>query len=123
MKKKLLELIVLASVLFSFNGCGLIQKLCHKDEGNSTEVVAGTQNMYQHTVSYVQYQVDSMCVVDGIPEHFEGWIRSSYQDYETNEHITRYMYIKEMNDNYEMVYIVTQKGDIYVVSKRKTVNE
>lgn len=109
-------------MLFSFNGCGLIQKLSHKDN-SGTEVVSGTQNMYQQTVNYVQYQVDSMCVADNLPKDFEGWITSSYQDYETNAYIIRHMYIKEMNDNYEMVYIVTQKGDIYVVSKRKTVNE
>ena len=122
MKKKLFSLIILFSMLFSFDSCGLLQKLSNKGS-DDTEVVVGTQNMYQQTVNYVQYQVDSMCVADNLPKNFEGWISTSYQDYETKVYITRHLYIKEMNDNYEMVYIVTQKGDIFVVSKRKTVNE
>ena len=64
-----------------------------------------------------------MCVADTLPMKFEGWTCRTYTDYETNQYIVRYMYVKELNDNYEMIYIVTPRGDIYVVSKRKVVSE
>lgn len=122
MKNKILGVLFLFMMVCSVNSCGLFKKLSHKNDGNT--VVAGTsQNMYQETHEYVQYQVDSMCVADNLPKDFEGWIGRAYQDYETNEYVIRYIYIKEMNDNYELVYIVTQKGDIFVVSKRKTISE
>lgn len=125
MKNKLFSLIVFVSLLFSFTGCGLLNKIFHKQGNNeNTEIVIGTsQNMYQVTVEYTQHQVDSMCVADGLPETFDDWIRRGYLDYETNTNIVRYMYIKDLNDNYEMIYIVTPRGEIYVVSKRKVVTE
>lgn len=87
-------------------------------------MVAGSiQNMYQTTHEYKQYQLDSMCVADNLPNNLDQWIKRTYQDYETNVYIDRYIYIKEINDSYEMVYIVTQKGDIFVVSKRKASGE
>lgn len=125
MKNKLFTLIVFVSLLFSLTGCGMLNKIFHRQGNNeNTEVVVGTtQNMYQITVEYTQHQVDSMCVADGLPETFDDWIRRGYLDYETNTNIVRYMYIKDLNDNYEMIYIVTPRGEIYVVSKRKVVTE
>ena len=125
MKNRIFSLIVFFSLMFSFTGCGMLNKIFHKDGGNeNTEVVMGTtQNMYQITVEYTPRQVDSMCVADGLPETFDGWIRRAYSDYETNEYIVRYMYIKELNDNFEMIYIVTPRGEMYVVSKRRVVSE
>lgn len=79
--------------------------------------------MYQTTHNYTAFQVDSMCVADALPVDFKGWIRRAYSDYETNEYVIRYMYIKELNDNYEMIYIVTPRGEMFVVSKRKVVTE
>ena len=125
MKNKLFTLIAFVSLLFSLTGCGMLNKIFHRQGNNeNTEVVVGTtQNMYQITVEYTQHQVDSMCVADGLPETFDDWIRRGYLDYETNTNIVRYMYIKDLNDNYEMIYIVTPRGEIYVVSKRKVVTE
>ena len=124
MKNKLLSLIVLFSIIFSFTGCGLLKKVTNKDNGSDTENVIGTtQNMYQVMHEYNARQIDSMCVVDVLPRDLNDWIRRSYNDYETKEYVTRYMYIKELNDNREMIYIVTPRGEIYVVSKRRVVTE
>ena len=111
-------------MLLSFNSCGLIKKLSQNDNGENTTIVAGgTQNMYQSTYEYSQWQLDSLCNADNLPNNLNDWINRGYQDYETDAYITRYMYIKELNDNYEMIYIVTPRGEIYVVSKRKVVTE
>ena len=124
MKDKVISLIIFFSLLFSLTACGTLNKIFHKTDKENTETTFGsTQNMYQTTHEYTMRQIDSMCVVDTLPMKFEGWKSTTYTDYETNQHIVRYMYIKEMNDNCEMIYIVTPRGDIYVVSKRKVVNE
>ena len=124
MKNKLLSLIVLLSIVFSFTGCGMLSKIFHKEGGENTETVLGTtQNMYQIVHDYDARQVDSMCVADILPRNLNDWLRRSYNDYETGEYVTRYMYIKELNDNYEMIYIITPRGEIYVVSKRRVVTE
>lgn len=124
MKNKIFSFIILVSMLLSFNSCGLIKKLSQNDNGENTTIMAGgTQNMYQSTYEYSQWQLDSLCNADNLPNNLNDWINRGYQDYETDAYITRYMYIKELNDNYEMIYIVTPRGEIYVVSKRKVVTE
>jgi hypothetical protein len=124
MKDKILSLIIFFSLLFSFTGCGTLNKIFHKTDKENTETTFGTtQNMYQVTHEYTMHQIDSMCVADVLPMKFEGWTCRTYTDYETNQYIVRYMYVKELNYNYEMIYIVTPRGDIYVVSKRKVVSE
>ena len=124
MKNKIISLLVLFSVLVSFTGCGMLNKIFHRTNQENTEITFGSsQNMYQVTHEYTAYQVDSMCVADTLPGNFDGWIRRAYSDYETNQPIVRYMYIKELNDNYEMIYIVTPRGEMYVVSKRSVVSE
>ena len=124
MKDKILSLIIFFSLLFSFTGCGTLNKIFHKTDKENTETTfSTTQNMYQVTHEYTMHQIDSMCVADMLPMKFEGWTCKTYTDYETNQYIIRYMYIKELNDNYEMIYIVTPRGDIYAVSKRKVVSE
>jgi hypothetical protein len=117
--------VIFLSFLLSLNGCGIIKKLQNRD-GNKEgiEIVVGTApSMYQITTTYNERQLDSMCLADNIPEAFDGWIGRAYQDYETKEYTLRYMYIKELNDNFEMIYIVTPKGELYVVSKRKVISE
>lgn len=124
MKNKFLSFVVLFSVIFSFTGCGMLNKLFHKGANENTETVIGvTQNMYQVVHEYDARQVDSMCVVDVLPRNLNDWISKSYNDFETNEYVVRHMYIKELNDDSELIYIVTERGDIYFVSKRKVVTE
>lgn len=124
MKNRILSFIVFVSLLFSFTGCGMLNRIFHRADKEDTEMTFGSsQNMYQVTHEYSLYQVDSMCVADTLPGNFEGWVRRAYTDYETNEYVIRYMYIKELNDNFEMIYIVTPRGEVYVVSKRKVVTE
>ncbi len=124
MKNKFLTFIIFISVLFSFTGCGVFTKIFHKENKDNTEIVLGAeQNMYQTTYSYSNAQVDSMCVADYLPRNLDEWLKRSYTDYETNQTVARYLYIKELNNNNEMIYIITPKGEIYVVSKRKVVTE
>jgi hypothetical protein len=72
-------------------------------------------------------QLDSLFTADSLPKDFgDGWIRKAYTDYETRTYVIRYMYIKDLSEDYEMIYIVSQKQnspDLFIVSKRKVVTE
>lgn len=123
MKNKFLSLIVLLSVIFSLNGCGLIKKISNKNNSDTEVVMGATQNMYQVMHEYNARQIDSMCVVDALPRDLNEWLSKSFNDYETNEYVVRRMYIKELNNNREMIYLITERGEMYVVSKRSVVTE
>jgi hypothetical protein len=88
------------------------------NQKDGTEIVMG-QGMTMVTNEYDSRQLDSLCNADSLPIIPEGWIRRTYSDYETNEYVIRYMYIKEMTETYELIYIVTIKGDMYIVNKRQ----
>lgn len=122
MKNKLLSILVFFTLLISTSSCGLLGKLSGKDNNqqNGTEIVMG-QGMTMTTNEYDSRQLDSLCNADNLPVIPEGWIRRTYSDYETNEYVVRYMYIKELTETYELIYIVTVKGDMYVVNKRQTI--
>ena len=124
MKKKILSFVTMLAVVMSMAGCGLLGNLFNKPGQDETEITLGTQNMYMKTYNFTVLQLDSLCKADELPVDLtEGWIRRSYKDYETNESVVRYMYIKELNDNYEMIYLVTPEGDRYIVSKRQVISE
>ena len=116
MKKLFLRLLAMLVLLSGLISCGPTNKVVTGSENE--EVVVGNQRMYQENNRYNTRQVDSMCVVDALPRNFEEWIRRTYTDYETNAYVVRYVYLKVINDNYELVYIVTPRGDMYIVSKR-----
>lgn len=120
MKNKLLSILVFFTLLVSTSSCGLLGKLFNNggNQGENTEVVMG-QGMTMVTNEYDSRQLDSLCNADNLPIIPEGWIRRTYSDYETNEYVVRYMYIKELTDIYELIYIVTVKGDMYIVNKRQ----
>lgn len=123
MKNKIITFVVLFSVLFFTTGCGTLNRIFHRNAENTEINLGASQNMYQETHEYNSSQVDSMCVADTLPRTFESWQPWAYLDHETNKYIVRYMYIKEYNDNYEIIYIITPRGDIYIVSKRKVSSE
>ena len=85
--------------------------------------MGATQNMYQVMHEYNARQIDSMCVADALPRDLNEWLSKSFNDYETNEYVVRHMYIKELNNNREMIYLITERGEMYVVSKRSVVTE
>lgn len=123
MKNKIISFLAAFTVLLSVSSCGLLTKILGGGTENSTDVIAG-QSMFMVTHEYSTYQLDSMCVADGLPKNLDqSWISRTYLDYETREYISKYMYIKELNNNYEMIYTVTPKYEMFIVSKREVKEE
>ncbi len=124
MKNKYLKLFIFLSVAFSIASCGLLNKAQHNcNEGNTETALGASQVMTQVINHYSKCQIDSMCVADMLPSKFNGWIKRTYTDYETKTNVTRYMFIKELNEYNEMIYIVTPKGEMFIVAKRKVIVE
>lgn len=109
MKNKIFKFIVVAMLGVSISGCGLFRKTPR--EGDNTA-------MYAQTVMYNARQLDSMCTVDGISANLQDWANMFYYDEETKERIDRYTFVKVMNENEEMVYILTPKDTLYKITKR-----
>lgn len=119
MKNKIPSLLLVLILSFMFTGCGLLNKIFH---GNNPDidVVYGTddQIMKEITHTYTSFQLDSMCVADTLPQNLNEWLGKSYTDSETKKRITRYMYIKQLTDTGELIYIVTPRESLFIVKKR-----
>lgn len=123
MKNKIISFVMGALMLLSVSSCGLLSKVFGGVQENGTDIVAG-QSMFMVTHEYSTYQLDSMCVADGLPKNLDqSWISRTYLDYETRQYVSKYMYIKELNNNYEMIYTVTPKYEMFIVSKREVKEE
>ena len=67
---------------------------------------------------YNEYQLDSICNVEKLPNDLEKWHYSDIYDYETHEKITQYVFIKEYNKKNEIIYIITVADSTYHFTKR-----
>ena len=117
--KKLFAFLVAVSLL---SGCGLIQKISHKDQNNTDiENTLGVSYM-RFTMNKVLgiSQVDSMIVADNLTPLNE-WLYSPIIG-EDRKAISQYMYIKSLEEDNELIYVVTQtKVDtLYKCTKRIT---
>ena len=98
-------------ILFIFLSCGSSYNWYKIGNGDNM------RNEYELYLS--EYQFDSMCVVEGLPNDFDKWLSMPFADYETKVPLYRYMYINRM-DSFEVIYIITKYGDNYELIKRIT---
>lgn len=100
-------------ICVSVASCGWLTKL-PKDNGG----VYGTQMLTSYTMRATNWQIDSICRVDTLP-NIDAWTLSGFKDYETGENIVKRMYIKQTGKN-EIIYIVTGVDEPYLVTRRIT---
>ena len=103
--KKLFAFLVAVSLL---SGCGLIQKISHKNQTDTNvENTLGVSYM-RFTMNKVLgiSQVDSMIVADNLTPLNE-WLYSPIIG-EDRKAISQYMYIKSLEEDNELIYVVTQ---------------
>ena len=63
-------------------------------------------------------QIDSICNVERLPYDLTEWYGSTLYDYETNEKINQYVFIKEYNRKNEVIYTITVNDSTYYFTKR-----
>jgi hypothetical protein len=114
MKDEIFKFILVTAICLSTYGCGLFRKA----QKPSSDENLGVPAMYGQTVMYNARQLDSMCVVDGISSDLSKWVSMAYYDFETQERIDRYAFIKVLNENEEMTYILTPVDTLYKITKR-----
>lgn len=75
---------------------------------------AGYQSIIsKYNNTYTEWQFDSICESENIPNNLDKWLHTPLQDYETKYRIYRYSYI--LDDS--LMFIVT-KDSFYTVNKR-----
>ena len=118
--KKLFALLIAVSL---FAGCGLIQKISHKDNNPEIENTLGASYM-RFTMNKILgiSQVDSMIVADHLTP-LDEWIFVAINGVDKKT-INQYMYIKSLEEDNELIYTVTQTNidTLYRCTKRITEN-
>lgn len=83
-------------------------------------ISCSTQRMYNsiHGIYNIK-QIDSICRREKLPFNLSKWINGSLIDYETNDSIYQYMFIKQLGNN-EIVYSILIDDSLYYFNKRIT---
>ena len=68
--------------------------------------------------AYSEYQFDSICHVERLPDDLTKWYSTVFYDYETKEKISQYVFIKEYNRKGEVIYTTTVDDSTYYFTKR-----
>lgn len=68
--------------------------------------------------TYNIHQVGSICNVERLPDDLTEWHGTTLYDYETNERINQYVFIKEYNRKNEVIYTITVDDSTYYFTKR-----
>lgn len=62
-------------------------------------------------------QLDSILVNEKIPTDLNRWKEWALIDYETNDSIYQYLFIKDLSKT-EIMYIITENDSLYYLNKR-----
>ena len=103
MKNILFNIVVLAIIILA-----VVNKSCNR------EIARQNQNMYGTEQVFNQRQLDSAFVADTLDSNLENWLNATFVDYETNEKIVKYFYIKE---NTDIRYTITPQDTLFLYNK------
>lgn len=109
MKNLLFNIIVLTSIILATN-----------TKGCKNEPTQLGQNMYGTEQVFNQRQLDSAFVADTLNPNLDEWIVANFVDYETNEKIVKYLYIKE---NTNIRYTVMPQDTLFIYDKIEVKSE
>lgn len=91
--KKILSIVLILFLLIMSDAC------------NPTKQISKTKQ-------YINYQefpfekLDSICLSDSISNKLNLWHRIDVKEYESKSYLTKYMYIKILNDSCNLIYII-----------------
>jgi hypothetical protein len=68
--------------------------------------------------AYNEYQLDSICRIERLPVDLTKWHGTYIYDYETNERISQYVFIRDVKRNSEIIYTITVDDSTYYFNKR-----
>lgn len=107
-------IIILLSVsLLLFTSCGPGKRTVDTEKSTSMKMLIDT--------TFTMHQFDSLCVADTISPDYKNWLVMAFLDYETNNVIYEYIYIKHINED-EIMYRLIVDDKEYKIIKRLTDN-
>lgn len=106
MKRVIISLLMLISLVCCFS--------CGKRNIHSSE---GTSSMYAYESIITLRQLDSICIADTLLT-MDNWIKTTFYDYEINEKYVKYMFIKDLDNDREITYIITEQDTVFRLIKR-----
>lgn len=111
--KHFLIKISLIVILFSTMSCGTNKKIVTNNLHATMKIMIDE--------SFNRQQFDSLCVADTINPDYTKWLVMPFVDYETNETVHEYVYIKKINEDEIMYRLIIENCD-YKIIKRITDN-
>ena len=108
MKNLVFKFLVILFLVTNIIGCGCLKK--QKQNNNSL--------MYGYEMLINNRQLDSICLVDNLNPHLDNWFATTFLDYETNKVVVQRMFIKELTDSTEAIYVLVEKDTLYLITKR-----
>lgn len=106
--KKIINFILVLSTIFLI-GCSTQKK--------TEEITFGSSMKLSYCMMINNSQLDSICNVDSLP-NFKKWVSAKFTDYETNKVYFKRMYIKQYDDDYELIYILVGNEEPYKITRR-----
>lgn len=119
MKKILCKCLIAVSLVIGLSSCGNAWKAKHSQQTETT--INGA--MYGYVMVLNERGLDSLCFVDALPRDLDEWKATAYRDYETNKTVVKRMYIKELTETREAIYILIPKQQLYKITKRIVIEE
>lgn len=110
MRKLLSKITMVVTIICLIIGCGTTRKVTNG-------------GMYGYTSVINRQQLDSICVADTLSIAFDGWIPLTFIDYEMNREMYKYMFIKSIEEDNEIIYIVVPTDSLFKITKRITKTE
>lgn len=117
MKTKIFKWVATAFFALVLSACG--PSSCTGGDGNQDGNLEPVMKAYNGVLT--EAQLDSLCVADTLSRDLSEWLNSSYIDHETNEAITKYVWIKSISEDLETTYILIPNDTLYNFTKR-TIN-
>ena len=109
--KHFLNITMVFTIFFIMIGC------CTKKVVTSDNVL-GVSMKYELVIENAKnYQIDSLIMADTLPQ-LAKWPGSIFVDYNTNERVTKRVFVKQYSKDNEVVYVITGNTEPYNVVKR-----
>lgn len=106
MKNLFFNLLVFIALILSAHTCSNVKT-------NKNSSMLGYEKLINNR------QLDSICIADTLNPHVEEWFTTDFIDNETNEKQQQKIYIKELSDESEIIYILIPENDsLYLIIKR-----
>lgn len=114
MRKYLEKIFLLITVLSIFIGCCVAKKVPVETEEAQLGQAMWTDYVIKNAVPY---QLDSICLVDTLPQ-YNRWIIQAFVDLESGERVIKRMYVKKKYNGEEHTYIIEGKNPPFIVTRR-----